>query len=302
MAFTPAQRMSAPDPAVQKLGHTTSSIVLADEAEYDLGGVALGVYETSFLQDERPRRVRWNVAAKADVVFTAAAKSTTVLTLTVASGAGEGIETGQWLYVNPTATTADALVLRGWFIVADTTATTIVLTHGTSGTINDVGAGVAKSRARVYPEASQSIVLWDSIQIADNQDANLGKLERGLYTVEFLDTIAKAGIIFSDGTVMTEYMEDNSTDEENTSVVAATSNTVTALFVSSGDVILRNGADIAAKVRVTYTPHLHSGLDQDGTLAFYAKGSAQSARFDAGSLRLKNRLGGSRTLTISRVG
>lgn len=282
MAFTPNERCDAPDPVTRDIGAVTAEISLADEAEYSLGKVSYGQYEARYVQDERPRRVRFNVQAKADIVFSALSKSTTVITATVASGAGEAIQIGQWLNLQPTASNANATILRGYFIVADKTATTIILTHGTSGTVSDVGAGVAKSDAIVWPEASQSCVLWDSIIIADNQDENLGKLERGIYTVEFLDTIAAAGVFFSDGTVLSEYMEENSTDEENVKVTDATSNTVTALFVSSGDVLLRNGADIAAKIRVTFTPHMHCGVDQDGSLCFYAKSEA---------LRLKNRLG-----------
>lgn len=304
MAFTPSNRLSAPDPAARGvIGHKTSSIVLADEAEYDLGSAPqvqqVGQYEVSYANDERPYRCRFNVADKASVAFSAAAISSNVLTLTVASGAGEGIQTGQWIQIQLTDPTLDtnATADGAWVLVTDQTATTIVCAF-TASNEAALGAGTAEAKMLVFPEASQSIVLHDSIMIADNQDANLGKLERGIYTVEFLSTSALAGIIFSDGTVMDEYMEINSTDEENTSVLDVTSDTVTSLFVSSGDVILRNGADIPVKLRVTFTPHMHSGLDQDGALCLYSKGDA---RHDKPSLHLKNRLGASKTVAIQRI-
>lgn len=304
MAFTPANRMSAPDPAARGVvGHKTSSIVLADEAEYDLGAAPLagvvGRYEVSYANDERPLRAQFNVASKAAVAFTGSAISSNVLTLTVASGAGEAIQTGQWIQVQLTDPTLDAngSLDGSWVLVTDQTATTIVCAF-TATNEAAMGAGTAEAKVLVFPEASQAIVLHDSIVIADNQDTNLGKLERGIYTVEFLSTTSRLGIVTSDGTVMDEYMEINSTDEENVSVTPATSDTVTALFVSNGDVIFRNGADIPVKVRVTFTPHMHSGLDQDGALCFYTKADARNG---VASLRVKNRLGASKTLAVQRV-
>lgn len=51
MPFTPAERVSEADPVTRVVGHVTSSIVLADEADYLLGAYAEGTYRVSF-QDE----------------------------------------------------------------------------------------------------------------------------------------------------------------------------------------------------------------------------------------------------------
>lgn len=48
MAFTPSERVSAADPVTRVIGHVTSNIVLADDAEYNLGGYAEGEYEVEF--------------------------------------------------------------------------------------------------------------------------------------------------------------------------------------------------------------------------------------------------------------
>lgn len=58
MPFTPDERVpfGEADPAIRVVGHVTSSIVLADEAEYDLSGYAQGTYEVEFVHpDVNPR-------------------------------------------------------------------------------------------------------------------------------------------------------------------------------------------------------------------------------------------------------
>ena len=48
MPFTPNERVSEADPVTRVVGHVTSSIVLADEADYLLGAYAEGTYRVSF--------------------------------------------------------------------------------------------------------------------------------------------------------------------------------------------------------------------------------------------------------------
>ena len=48
MAFTPEERVSAADPVTRVVGHVTSSISLADEADYLLGAYTAGTYRVSF--------------------------------------------------------------------------------------------------------------------------------------------------------------------------------------------------------------------------------------------------------------
>ncbi len=64
MPFTPDERVSMSDPVLRVLGHKTTSIVLADDAEYSLGGTdagvvgyAEGVYEVAFTHPDLDRRV-----------------------------------------------------------------------------------------------------------------------------------------------------------------------------------------------------------------------------------------------------
>ncbi len=57
MAFTPDERVSEADPAIRVIGHKTSSIVLADEAEYDLSGYTEGTYEIGFTHPDLNPRV-----------------------------------------------------------------------------------------------------------------------------------------------------------------------------------------------------------------------------------------------------
>jgi len=64
MPFTPDERVSMSDPSLRVLGHKTTSIVLADDAEYSLGGTdtgvigyAEGVYEVAFIHPDLNRRV-----------------------------------------------------------------------------------------------------------------------------------------------------------------------------------------------------------------------------------------------------
>lgn len=298
MPFTPNLRLSAPDPVVRAVGSVTKSISLIDDASYSLGSIvnsyrdgARGVYEVSYMDSGRKVRGRYDVMEKADVVTSALQRSSTVLTATVASGATEGIQAGMWVKI-----TSSVPDYNGYKQVATTTATTLTFAVADAGATSDAGVATISLDAMVLPQLGPETVLWDSIIVADNQSENLGALRDGIYRVEFLDTSAKAAAFVSKGGVLTDMSEILVADSNGVSAVAtvsdATSDSVTALFVSSGDVILRNGADIAAKLRVTFVPGNFCGQDQDGSVCLFSKN---------GELVLRNRLGATYSFEMARV-
>jgi len=296
VASTSNQRRPAPDPMVNNPGQVTVNIDLADDAEYVLGGLPDegAMFELRRAADERPSPSRFRVTSKANLAFTASVldDSSNNAIFTVATPQGIEVQTGQW--VKAVFDTNPGEGQNQYMLVVDQTATTIECTFAFTADVAAAGAGTLQFDAVVFPVESEGVVLFDSIMIADNQNADLGTARKGVYRVEFLSTTSRMGIIGSvDAVATSEYMNINSTDEENVSVEEATSDTVTSLFVSSGQVLLRNGADVAAKMRVTFWAAEHSGLDQDGQMCLFARN---------GALRLRNRSGAAVTdLVLSRV-
>ena len=293
-----SERVSAKegDPALRNRGHRTTLIVLADEAEYDLSGIAFGKYEVTYTEDEQVMRGNFEVAAKADIVTSALQRASTVLTATVASGAAEGIQIGQWMTV-PEGTNA---TYDGEHQVVTTTATTITFTVADSGSTADEGVVSLSTGARVFTEASETQVLWDAIVIADNQDQNLGAVRAGIYTVISDNHVER---IMSDGAAFLQYADQITTAGPlavtHDEVLDSTSDTVTSLFVSSGEVLLRNGADVATKLTVLFQSLEFSGIDINGFTCMYTRGADTDA--SPSTLRLKNRSGASRTYSMERV-
>jgi hypothetical protein len=283
------------DRSIRVIGAKTSAIVLADEAEYNLGRLAYGQWDAEWFNDERPVRARFAVAPKAAIVTSALQRSSTVLTATVASGATEGLQPGQWVCI----AASGVAIYDGIRQVATTTATTITFAIADSGSVADAGIVTIKVDAAVFAVSSDPVVLWDSIVDADNQDENLGAAQRGIYTV-ISDGFHES--VYCDGAAFLQYAQNVTAagplDVTHDEVADETSDTLTALFVSSGDVLLRNGADVATALTVTFQPMDHVGLDQDGLVCFYVKRASKTTR---PALRLKNRSGASLTLSLRRI-
>lgn len=283
------------DPGIRNIGHVTKEISLADDAEYDLSDVVVGKFEARWTVDQTPNRGRFHVLAKSGIATSALQRSSTTLTATVASGAAEGLQPGQWIRI------ADSSIddYNGVHQVVTTTATTITFTVADSGSTSDAGVATVEPEFAVFAEAGEQVVLWDSIIAADNQDQNLGALRRGIYTVisdGFHETL------YSNGTALLQYAQNVTAagplDVTHDEVDDATSDTLTALFVSSGDVLLRNGADVATALTVLFQPMEHVGLDQDGLVCFYSKRDDNDT---PPSLRLKNRLGSTAEFELARI-
>jgi hypothetical protein len=316
MAFTPSRRgprlasaagkgtserpvVRTEDPCIRVKNHVTESITLADDAEYDLGGAAAGVYEVRWIEDEREKAQRFRVMPKADIATSAYQRSSTTLTATVAAGATEGLQPGQWIAVQDADAVAAADQYNGVKQVVTTTSTTVTFTVADTGVSTDDGIVTIEVDWCVYPVKAEPVVLWDSIIAADNQDENLGAAQRGIYTVI---SDGKVEYIASTGAAFSQYAEDITAAGplavSHDEVLDATSDTLTALFISSGDVLLRNGADVATKLTVIFEGLEGTGLDQDGSVCLYAKRSAKNVE---PTLRLKNRTGASETFAIERV-
>lgn len=292
MAFTPDQRVSVADPVTRVKGHVTSGISLADEAEYDLGGTNtalrkradnVGRYrvtvEDAGVDAERERVFK--VRSVTQVVPTAWAVSTNVVTLTLPSG--HGIEDNQWISVAGFAT-APAVTL-GDFQVTSTTATT-ALYSATTSNANATEDGTVDFN-RVTMEAGVGEVIYDQITGNDVAIA-LGTLRAGRYVVFAPGQAPNAANFYSDGTTVDlDDLTDGIAEYDDANTDARTD-----LWVNSGVLTLSNRDAVATRIRVEFYPDDFSGLDVNGDNCFYEK---------AKSLRIKNRSGGTLSYAIERL-
>ncbi len=315
MAFTPARRGPLLSGAERKgTGREADPTIrgpftmvpgaIADEAEYNLGGSAEGQFRAEWTLDEKPISGEWIVRNAAAIPTSALVRATTVLTATVASGAANHLQVGQWVSIAGTGFDAAADQYDGVHQIVTTTATTITFTVANTGVTTDAVVQDIVIDATVIPLQNDDIVLFDSIpSAADNQDYDLGAVQAGMYRVVAENQVE---FIMSDGAAFLQHADVITTAGPlavtHDEWLDATSDTLSSLFVSSGRVLFRDGADITTKVQVIFTPAEHIGHDINGSVCFYSK--RESARPDGVSpelgpstLRLKNRSGASLTFT-----
>lgn len=302
--YTPDNRGELADPVTIRPGHRTESIVLADEAEYSLSGKRQsgpteiasrvghpfeGTYEVSFRDDEE--RMRYRVK-KNNITGTIWEVATNELILTVPDN--HRLRVGQWVVVTglPAASTFPASGKDTALQITDITDTTVTVAL----TIADDGPDtenftVVKSDVRLTPGEGE--VIYNSV-IPDNMDINLGVLRAGRYRLLSPGTTVHDTWFVSDGTTIDMEVEGAVAADVVASVVfiAADSATLQALWVSSGDLIVTNGAAIATQMRVEFYTDEFDDVDVNGKMCFFEKD---------GDLILKNRTGASATCAIQGI-
>jgi hypothetical protein len=301
--FTPDERGELPDPVTRRPGHRTESIVLADEAEYSLSGKRQdgateisskighpfeGTYEVSFRDDEA--RMRYRVK-KNDIAATAWDISTNVLTVTVADN--HRLRTGQWITLDtfPSASTFPAAGKNTALQITainDTTFTAALTASDDSAT---EAFNVSKSDVRMEPGEGENIFAG---VLADNEDINLGPLRAGRYRMLSPGTGTHDAWFVSDGTTIDLEVSQTGTGtiEPSDSYDDADSATLQALWVSSGDLVVTNGAGVSTTIRVDYYPDEFDDADVDGKMCFFEKD---------GDLVIKNRTGAAQTCAIQGI-
>lgn len=306
MPFTPDERVGEPDPVLRVKGHVTSSITLADDAEYKLGTSKTSGFdgsksrsnlkgryrvEVEGADDDMDLKASFSVRQRTTVVPTAWSVTTNVATITLP--AGHSIEQDEWIEVGGFATAPAAVgnaTTKAVVQVTGVTATTATYAATTGDDSATENGTVDTWRVRVNPGENQIVADLDA---ADDVDVLVGTLREGRYIVYDVGAGVFRAEYDCDGSTLLLRSTLVGTDEPEVSYADADTAAKTSLYVSSGTIRLNNNDNRTGRILVEYdSSALFSDKDLDGKICLFEK---------EGDLILKNRTGASETFSIERL-